>query len=107
MNLPPEYNKLSKYFDALGGSSPNSINRSIEKILRKYKVKTILDLTCGTGSQVLWLAKRGYKVTGSDFSPKLLKIAKSKAREEKIKVKLLKGDMRTKQVGHFDAVITI
>lgn len=107
MKLPLEYKKLSKYFDALGSSSPNSVNQSIEKILKKYKVKTVLDLTCGTGSQVLWLAKHGYKVTGSDFSPNLLKIAKSKVRKEKINVKLLIGDMRTTQAGRFDAVITI
>lgn len=67
----------------------------------------MLDLIYGTGSQVLWLAKRRYKVTGSDLSPNLLKIAKSKSPKRKIKVTLLKGDMRTQQVGRFDAVITI
>lgn len=107
MNLPLEYNKLSEYFDALGSSSPDSINRSIGKILKQYKIKTVLDLTCGTGSQVLWLAKHGYQVTGSDLSPNLLKISKSKAQKEKIKVKLLEGDMYTIRVGQFDAAITI
>lgn len=107
MNLPLEYNKLSAYFDALGGSSPDSVNRTIEKILKKYKVRTVLDLTCGTGSQVLWLAKHGYSVAGSDISPYLIKIAKSKARKEKVKAKFLEGDILSIQVGHFDAVITI
>lgn len=107
MNLPLEYSKLSAYFDALSNSNSHATNRSIKKILKKYKVKTVLDLSCGTGAQVIWLARRGYKVTGSDFSPNLLKIAKRKIIKEKIKVKLLKGDMRTKQVGRFDAVITI
>jgi 2-polyprenyl-3-methyl-5-hydroxy-6-metoxy-1,4-benzoquinol methylase len=107
MKLPLEYNKLSEYFDVLSSDNSNVMNRSIEKVLKKHKVKTVLDLTCGTGSQVFWLAKRGYQVVGSDLSPKLIKIAKGKAYQEKIKVKLLKGDMRTKQVGRFDAVITI
>jgi ubiquinone/menaquinone biosynthesis C-methylase UbiE len=83
------------------------INHTIENILKKHKVKTILDLTCGTGSQVFWLAKRGYEVVGSDFNVNMLNIAKDKARKEKLRVKLLKGDMRTIKVGQFDAVITI
>lgn len=107
MKLPLEYNKLSEFFDAVGSGSSNAVNRVIGKLLKQYKVKTVLDLTCGTGSQVFWLAKHGYKVVGSDFSPKLLTMAKAKARKEKLNVKLLQGDMRTQKVGKFDAVITI
>ena len=86
MNLPLEYNKLSAYYDALSSGDKNARNRIVEKVLKKYKIKTVLDLTCGTGSQVLWLTKHGYKVTGSDFSSYLLKIAKNKALEQKISV---------------------
>src|SRR3989338_5389521 len=107
MKLPLEYTKLSQYFDALGASSPNSVNRFIAKILKKHRVQTVLDLTCGTGSQVIWLAKHGFTVVGSDLSPDLLKIARSKARKEKVKAKLRHGDMRTQEIGQFDAVITI
>jgi ubiquinone/menaquinone biosynthesis C-methylase UbiE len=108
MRLPLEYGKLSGYYDTPDGSAnANSTNRSIEKILKRYGIKTVLDLTCGTGSQVFWLAKRGYDVTGADFSPSLLKIAKSRAKKEKTNVRLLKGDMRAIKVGNFDAVITI
>lgn len=107
MRLPLEYNELSQYFDVLGCSSPDKVNRRIGTLLKKYKIKTLLDLTCGTGSQVLWLAKHGFQVVGSDLSPKLLKIAKRKARAEKLKIKFLQGDMRTVQPGQFDAAITI
>lgn len=107
--IPDWYNKDSELEHAFSEDTANSIttNRTIEKILKKYKVKTVLDLTCGTGSQVFWLTKRGYKVTGSDISPGMLKIAKSKASTEKINIKLLLGDMRTIRVGKFDAAITI
>lgn len=107
LGLPLEYGKLSEYYDALSIGDHISKNRVIEKILRKHNVKTVLDLSCGTGCQVFWLAKRGFKVTGVDFSPALLKIARNKAQKEKITVKLIKGDMRTIKVGQFDAVITI
>lgn len=107
LGLPLEYGKLSKYFDVLSQDHNHSKNRAIEKILRKHKVKTVLDLSCGTGSQVFWLAKHGYKVIGVDFSPKLLEIARRKTQKEKIDVRLIEGDMRRIKVGNFDAVITI
>lgn len=107
LSLPLEYSKLSQYFDVLSQSGAHSRNNVIEKILKRHKVETVLDLTCGTGSQVFWLAKHGYQVTGADFSPALLEIARCKARKEKIDIQFLEGDMRTIQVGQFDAVVTI
>ena len=105
--LPLGYGVLHKYYDALSAGNVDAENCLIEEVLKKHKVQTVLDLTCGTGSQVFWLARRGFKVTGSDFSPALLKIAQDKALREKIDVLLIEGDMRTIKVGNFDAVITI
>ncbi len=107
--IPDWYNKDSEHYDTFNEGTENSktTNSTIEKILKKYKVKTVLDLTCGTGSQVFWLAKRGYTVTGSDISSGMLNVAKSKAKQEKLNIKLLYEDMRTIKVGKFDAAITI
>lgn len=107
--IPDWYDRDAKCEEAINEDSPNSrtTNRTIEKILKKYKVKTVLDLTCGTGSQVFWLLKRGYQVSGSDISKGMLKIAEKKAKKEKIKIKFLRGDMRTINVGKYDAAITI
>ena len=108
LGLPLEYQELPEYFDAHNtDDSTEAKNRIIEKILHEHKVETVLDLTCGTGSQVFHLKKRGYKVIGADFSPALLDIARKKARKEKIDVRFIDGDMRTLKVDHFDAVITI
>lgn len=107
LGLPLEYSQLSEYYDLLSQGHDHSKNQIIEKILKKHKVETVLDLTCGTGSQALWLSKRGYKVTGADFSPALLEIARDKAQKEKIDIKLIEGDMRKIKLGLFDAVITI
>ncbi len=107
--IPKWYNTHSKYEALFHEDSPNEkiTNQSIEKILKKYHVNTVLDITCGTGSQVFWLLKQGFTVVGSDISPSMLKIAKQKARQEKLDVEFHQGDMRDIGVGTFDAVITI
>ena len=76
-------------------------------MLKKYNAENVLDLTCGTGSQALFFTKRGYKITGSDFSPDLLKIARKKANEAKLNLRFIDGDMRAIKVGSFDAAITM
>ena len=79
---PSHYNKEAKHYDKFNEINLTLINHTIEKILKKYKVKSVFDLTCGTGSQVFWLAKRGYEVVGSDINLKMLKIAKNKAKKK-------------------------
>ncbi|CAN5190070.1 hypothetical protein BH09DEP1_BH09DEP1_0600 [soil metagenome] len=122
---PSDYNKESESYDAFNESHSTLINYTTEQILKKYNVQTVLDLACGTGSQVFWLTQQGFNVTGSDINQKMLKIAKGKAillrqggvypeqsrrdgqEKENIRVRFLKDDMRTAHIGEFDAVITI
>lgn len=53
-----------------------------QKILATYhlsrKEKTILEIGCGTGLFTTYLSQKRKKVTGVDFSPKMLKVAKEK-----------------------------
>jgi SAM-dependent methyltransferase len=108
LGLPLEYKKLPQYFDAWNiNDDTHTKNSIIEQLLKKYDVKTVLDLTCGTGSQVFFLLEHGYHVVGADFSPELLKIARKRARTHNLKVDFIDGDMRTLRVGQFDAVISI
>lgn len=101
------YNTRAEHYDELNESNSKTINAVLEKILKEYLVATVLDLTCGTGSQVFWLVDAGFEVVGSDINRKMLKIAKQKAKLKQLKIKFLQGDCRTVQVGSFDAVITI
>lgn len=104
---PSDYNKESEGYDAFNEVHSALINYTIEQILKKYNIKTVLDLSCGTGSQAFWLAREGFEVTGADINKKMLKIAKEKAKQEKQKIQFLNGDMRSTHIGEFDAVITI
>lgn len=104
---PSHYNKESESYDAFNEPHSAVINATLEAKLKAYNVKTVLDLTCGTGSQVFWLTRCGFTVVGADINAKMLKIAKEKAKIEKQDISFIKGDMRTVHVGEFDAVITI
>lgn len=104
---PSHYNSEAELYDAFNEKNSETINRLIETIFKKHKIKTVLDLTCGTGSQVFWLTKKGFEVTGSDINSHMLKKAKVKAKAESLDLKFLKRDMRTALLGKFDAVITI
>ena len=108
--LPLEYDVLSDYFDASGLNDEynSEKNLELEKFLRKYNIKTVFDLTCGTGSQVLFLSKLDYSCVGSDISLKLLDIAKEKAKKDNLKIEFIGGDMRSINVSRkFDACITM
>lgn len=52
------------------------------ELLEKEKVKTILDLGCGTGKFSIELYQKGYSVAGVDINPEAIK----KAKEEALKV---------------------
>lgn len=101
------YDKFAKHYHAmdLANVDYEKTNRFLDKIFKKYKVKTVLDMTCGTGAQSINLAKRGYKVTASDISKGMLEVAKKKAKG--LKIKFYHGDIRTAKYGKFDAVIAI
>ncbi|MDP7044922.1 MAG: class I SAM-dependent methyltransferase, partial [Alphaproteobacteria bacterium] len=72
------------------------------------KVKTVLDLGCGTGGHVLPLAARGYEMTGVDLSQTMLDQARRKAAQAGITADFLQGDVREVEVGQtFDAVISM
>lgn len=107
-NLPPEYQEKPEFFDIHNISKETDTkNQVIESLLRMYNANNILDLTCGTGSQVFFLHAKGYNVLGSDFSPDLIKIAKKKAEEKNLTIDFRDGDMRNIKLGQFDAVITM
>ena len=101
------YNQEAEHYDAFNEDNSRIINQALDKILAKHNVKTILDLTCGTGSQVFWLTKHGYEVIGSDINSRMITIARNKAKQERLNIQFFKGDMRTVQIGKFDAVLTI
>lgn len=67
----------------------------------------LLDLGAGQGQDSRYFAKKGYKVLCTDFSDFALKIAKEKAKEEKLDIKFTNVNISEKlmfKTGEFDIV---
>ena len=105
--LSTHYDTQAADYDSYNDAHSVKMNEAIEKVLKAHNVCSVLDVACGTGSQVLYLAQRGYHVTGSDISPAMLSIAEKKAAHLRHKIALHHADMCTVQIGTFDAVLSI
>jgi SAM-dependent methyltransferase len=58
----------------------------------------VLELTCGTGEDAVWLARRGVNVTATDGSAEMVKKAKAKAEEQGREGAGERGSVEVKQV---------
>ena len=52
-----------------------------------------IDLGCGTGTNVITLAQNGWQVTGVDFVPRAIRIAKRKVKKASLQADLQVGDV--------------
>jgi SAM-dependent methyltransferase len=76
-------------------------------LLRREGIESVLDCTCGIGTQALPLAAQGFQVTGSDISPAAVARARREADVRGIDVRLFTADVREVAVDEqVDAVIS-
>ena len=71
--------------------------------------KTVLDVSCGIGTQALGLAQRGFLVTASDLSAAAIARARTEAQRRAVAIDFSLCDMRAAHTHHqrqFDVVIS-
>lgn len=51
-----------------------------------------LDICCGAGTNTVYMAQKGFKVTGLDISHKAIEYGKQKAQEARVKIKWIVGN---------------
>jgi SAM-dependent methyltransferase len=75
--------------------------------LEGYGCKQILDLGCGSGWLSVYLARRGFAVTGVDIAPQAIELAKMWASEEKLAIDFSVKDILQMDFaeGSFDACV--
>ena len=69
----------------------------------------VIDLACGTGNAALVAALRGARVVGVDAAPRLLEVARERARASGVEIDLREGDLLDLPVadGAADVVISV
>jgi SAM-dependent methyltransferase len=78
----------------------------IEKRLGLSEPADVLDAPCGTGRHSLELARRGHRVTGVDFNPKVIAHAREAAIKEKLAAEFRVQDLRhVDDEAKFDAAL--
>jgi ubiquinone/menaquinone biosynthesis C-methylase UbiE len=88
-----EYAFEAKLYDRVWGKYDYDTDvKFLDRLLKRYRCKSIIDIGCGTGNHTIRLSSLGYEMTGMDISPEMLKVAESKIKRTKIEAK--QGDMK-------------
>ena len=79
------------------------------EFIQTHPAGRALDIGCGTGTNVITLAKAGWQVTGFDFAARAIQMAKRKIKQANVQAELFTDDAtRMKNVsGQFDLVLDI
>ncbi|MCU0588991.1 MAG: class I SAM-dependent methyltransferase [Syntrophobacteraceae bacterium] len=77
--------------------------------LAEHSPGTALDLGCGTGTNAMALARHGWKVTGVDFAPRAIRMARRKAAAAGLEIEFHTADVSSLSVlkGPYDYVLDI
>jgi radical SAM protein with 4Fe4S-binding SPASM domain len=99
------YSVLAQYYDKLTNYMDYKTKaKKIKELFKKYNVKSVIDLGCGTGNFTTLLQRFGFDCTGVDISKEMIEIAKSKNKN----IPWILGDItKIKFKKKFDAAICL
>ncbi|NER79315.1 MAG: class I SAM-dependent methyltransferase [Leptolyngbya sp. SIO1D8] len=109
------YDQLAPFYSLIYGDWDAAIARQATQLSTLIQdtwgtpAKTILDVSCGIGTQALGLAEEGYHVTASDLSSVEIKRARIEAQKRGLEIPFSVCDMRQvheHQPADFDVVIS-
>jgi SAM-dependent methyltransferase len=100
--MKPEtfYNQLSSYYDLAYADWNASIRNQasqLHRIIRRrfgQRIASVLDVSCGIGTQAIGLAELGYSVTSSDVAESAVRRARREARRRGLRLTFGVSDMR-------------
>jgi 2-polyprenyl-3-methyl-5-hydroxy-6-metoxy-1,4-benzoquinol methylase len=97
------YDQMASLYHLIFPNWDESIERQAEQLTTIISqrwgagAKTILDVSCGIGTQAIGLAKRDFQVTGSDLSGGAIARAKVEALRRGVEIDFSVCDMRAIQ----------
>jgi ubiquinone/menaquinone biosynthesis C-methylase UbiE len=91
--LPPIYDRWQKSY---GKDFSELVLPRLLSSIRRHRISgdTLVDVACGTGSLALFMARRGWKVSGVDASQGMIDAATRKFRDARLPAQLIVSDMR-------------
>ena len=69
------------------------------ELAKKYGVGGVIDVACGTGAVLLYLAEHGVIADGTDLSDEMCRVCREKAEEKKLKLNIFQGNMTSFDAG--------
>lgn len=115
MSTSDFYDQLSPFYHLIFADWEATIRRQaaqLGSLIEEFwgdQAQTILDVSCGIGTQAIGLAQRGYHVIASDLSAAEIDRAKAEALKRRLKIDWSVADMRQAYTHHqrqFDVVIS-
>ena len=113
--MPDFYDRLAPYYHLIFQDWEAGIQRQADRLGRAIEVvwgqevRSILDVSCGIGTQAIGLASKGFAVTASDLSKGAVERARKEAAARGLGIDFSVCDMRQAHVHHagqFDLVIS-
>jgi len=79
------------------------------EFIQTHSAGKAIDLGCGTGTNIITLVRSGWRVTGVDFAPRAIKLARQKIKQSGVQAELLVGDATkfTGITGPFDLALDL
>ena len=106
--LSPFYHLIYNDWDADIAQQAKALSQIIHGQWGR-NAKSVLDVSCGIGTQSIGLAALGFRVTGSDLSPEAVERAKRESASRSLNISFSVCDMREVSAHHgedFDVVLS-
>lgn len=107
MSKPKDFEKRYQAGDLPWDIGERDVN--LEHVLKEYSIRpcSVLELGSGTGSDAVWLAKQGFRVTALDVSSTAVDMARGKASDAGVNIDFVVADIFKDRIpeGPFDFVV--
>jgi len=109
------FDRIADDYDLLLADWDNDLmeqGRQLDAFIKRFSrkpVRSVLDCTCGIGTQCIGLARQGYRVTGTDISRKAVERARGEASRFEVDINFSVADIRALDrivPDQFDCVIS-
>lgn len=97
-NLTPQesWNNLYSEREQVWSGKPNA---TLVALIERHQPATVLDLGCGEGGDVIWLAQRGWTATGIDISDVAIERARQAAEKLGVEAEFVAADLAEWRTG--------